>query len=144
MVLAKRAPVLEGDSAGDISPPGEGAYGLALVDSSTLLQSARHTLWIRGDCECGDLAIARIVEGTMSYSLYIVVRADGTYYTGIAVDVGRRLAEHNGEKGRGARYTASRRPVGLVYQAPFATRSEALREEARIKRLTRVEKQKLI
>ena len=80
----------------------------------------------------------------MSYTLYIVRCADGTLYTGIAVDVERRLMQHNGEKGKGARYTAARRPVRLVYQAPFATRSEALIAEARIKRLTRVEKQKLI
>lgn len=80
----------------------------------------------------------------MAYSLYIVMCADGTYYTGIAVDVERRVLEHNGEKGKGARYTASRRPVGLVYQAQFPTRSEALKEEARIKRLSRAEKQQLI
>jgi putative endonuclease len=83
--------------------------------------------------------------------LYIVRCADGTLYTGIATDVVRRLAEHNGEaaksaarKGKGARYTASRRPVALVYHAPFASRSCALKEEVRIKRLTRAEKLVLI
>jgi putative endonuclease len=83
----------------------------------------------------------------MAYSLYIVVCADGTYYTGIAVDVGRRLLEHNGAAGKGrkgARYTAPRRPVGLVYQAAFESRSAALKEEARIKRLTRAQKRALI
>jgi putative endonuclease len=80
----------------------------------------------------------------MSYTLYIVCCADGTLYTGIATDVERRLSQHNGEKGRGARYTAARRPVRLVYQAPFATRSAALTAEARIKRLSRAEKQRLI
>jgi putative endonuclease len=80
----------------------------------------------------------------MSYTLYIVCCADGTLYTGIATDVARRLSQHNGEKGRGARYTAARRPVRLVYQAPFATRSAALIAEARIKRLSRAEKQRLI
>jgi putative endonuclease len=80
----------------------------------------------------------------LAYWLYIVACADGTYYTGIATDVPRRLLEHNGAKGRGARYTASRRPVALVYEAEFATRSEALKEEARIKRLNRQQKQALI
>ena len=80
----------------------------------------------------------------MAYSLYIVACADGTYYTGIAKDVQRRLHEHNGERGKGARYTSARRPVALVYDAPFATRSAALKEEARIKRMTRSEKQQLI
>jgi putative endonuclease len=80
----------------------------------------------------------------MSYSLYIVRCADGTLYTGIAVDVTRRVMQHNGEKRSGARYTSARRPVRLVYQAKFPTRSAASIEEARIKRLTRAEKQQLI
>jgi putative endonuclease len=80
----------------------------------------------------------------MSYSLYIVCCADGTLYTGIAVDVARRVLQHNGGKRNGARYTAARRPVRLVYQAAFPTRSAASVEEARIKRLTRSEKQRLI
>jgi putative endonuclease len=81
---------------------------------------------------------------TMTYWLYIVACRDGSYYTGIAVDVSRRLMQHNGEKGKGARYTAARRPVTLVYQAPFPSRSAALKEEARIKALTRAQKDALI
>ena len=42
----------------------------------------------------------------MEYSVYIVECADGTYYTGIARDVPRRLLEHNGAKSNGARYTS--------------------------------------
>ncbi len=80
----------------------------------------------------------------MSYWLYIIKCADGTLYTGIATDVERRLAEHNGAKPKGARYTSARRPVTLVYKSPHPTRSEASKEEARIKRLTRAEKQSLI
>lgn len=90
----------------------------------------------------------------MSYWLYIVECADGTFYTGIATDVQRRILEHNGADGigkrglpvksKGARYTAVRRPVRLVFEAPFATRSEALKEEIRIKRLTRAQKLELI
>jgi putative endonuclease len=80
----------------------------------------------------------------MNYSLYIVACADGTLYTGIAADVPRRVMQHNGEVPKGARYTSARRPVRLVYQAAFPTRSAALIEEARIKRLTRAEKQRLI
>ena len=80
----------------------------------------------------------------MSYWVYIVRCADGTLYAGIATDVARRLAEHNGARPRGARYTSARRPVTLAYQAPFASRSDACKEEARLKRLTRADKQKLI
>ena len=80
----------------------------------------------------------------MSYWVYIVACADGSYYTGIATDVARRLTEHNGEKPKGARYTSARRPVMLMYSAPYMSRSDAQKEEARIKRLTRAHKQKLI
>jgi len=80
----------------------------------------------------------------MGYSLYIVECADRTFYTGIATDVRRRVLEHNGAKGKGARYTSARRPVVLVFEARFTTRSDALKEEARIKQLTRQQKQTLI
>ena len=90
----------------------------------------------------------------MRYLLYIVECADGTYYTGIATDVQRRLGEHNGTsrvkrrakcaRGKGARYTSARRPVALVFEAPFPTRSDALKAEARVKRLTRRQKQHMI
>ena len=90
----------------------------------------------------------------MSYFLYIVACADGTLYTGIAVDVARRLLQHNGEKprdgagklisGKGARYTSSRRPVRLVYQTAYPSRSAALKAEIRVKRLSRQQKQRLI
>lgn len=89
----------------------------------------------------------------MGYWLYIVECADGSLYTGLATDVARRLLEHNGGqlgksgqalKSRGARYTSARRPVVLVYQAPFATRSEAAKEEARVKRLNRHQKLAMI
>ena len=89
----------------------------------------------------------------MGYTLYIVACADGSLYTGIATDVARRIAEHNGlgvngepsgGKAKGARYTSARRPVRLVYEAAFETRSDASREEFRIKQMTRSEKQELI
>jgi putative endonuclease len=80
----------------------------------------------------------------MSYWVYIVACADGTFYTGVATDVVRRLAEHNGERSRGARYTSARRPVTLAYQACFPDRSAAQKEEARIKALSRAAKVGLI
>jgi putative endonuclease len=76
----------------------------------------------------------------MNYWVYIVACADGTYYTGVATDVARRLSEHNGDKPKGARYTSARRPVTLAYQACFPDRSSAQKEEARIKQLPRAAK----
>ena len=72
--------------------------------------------------------------------VYILRCADGSLYTGITTDVARRVAEHNGEGGLGARYTRSRRPVQLVYAEAAANRAEAARREAAIKRLDRPRK----
>jgi putative endonuclease len=77
------------------------------------------------------------------YHVYILTCADGSLYTGITTDVERRLHEHNCTS-RGAKYTRSRRPVTLAVSWPATDRSAALREEARIKRLTRKQKLELI
>jgi len=77
------------------------------------------------------------------YYLYILKCADKTFYTGITTDLKRRVAEHNSAK-LGAKYTASRRPVKLVYCKKFKNRSSASKEEARIKKLKRVQKLELI
>ena len=75
--------------------------------------------------------------------VYILRCADGTLYTGITTDLPRRIAEHN-ERKLGAKYTATRRPVKLVYSRKFATRSSASKAEARIKKLKKIEKSELI
>jgi putative endonuclease len=86
----------------------------------------------------------------MTFSVYIVRCADATLYTGVAKDVARRIDEHNGHtpagtrSKRGAGYTRARRPVALVYAAVLGSRSEALREEARLKGLSRAAKLALI
>ena len=72
---------------------------------------------------------------------YIVECADGTYYTGWAVDPGKRVDVHN--KGRGAKYTKMRLPVKLVYVEEQPDRSSALKRERAIKKMTREKKQKL-
>ena len=77
------------------------------------------------------------------YYIYILKCADKTLYTGITTDLKRRTAEHNGVK-LGARYTASRRPVKLVYSKKFKNRSMASKEEARVKKLKRGEKLALV
>ncbi len=73
--------------------------------------------------------------------MYVLRCADDTLYTGYTTDVDRRVAEHNGESSKsGAKYTKARRPVQLVYQKEFETRSEAMSFEANFKQLTRKEK----
>ncbi len=77
------------------------------------------------------------------YYLYILKCSDQTLYTGITTDLKRRIAEHNDSKLR-AKYTASRRPVKMVYSAKFKNRAEASIEESRIKKLTKIQKLELI
>ncbi len=77
------------------------------------------------------------------YYLYILKCSDKTLYTGITVDLERRIKEHNDSK-LGAKYTRARRPVKLVYSKKFRNRSSASKEENRIKNLSREEKLGLI
>jgi putative endonuclease len=74
--------------------------------------------------------------------VYVLRCADGSLYTGWSTDVARRLQRHNA--GTASRYTASRLPVELVYEAAMEDRSAAMREEARIKTLDRRQKLALI
>lgn len=63
---------------------------------------------------------------------------DGSLYTGATIDLARRVAAH--QVGRGAKYTAGRRPLRLVFAAEYPTLSEAMRREAEIKRWRRRKK----
>jgi putative endonuclease len=74
--------------------------------------------------------------------VYLLRCADGSLYCGWTTDVDRRLAAH--ASGTASRYTRTRRPVELVFVAAVADRSAALREEARIKRLSRADKLRLV
>ena len=70
--------------------------------------------------------------------VYLLRCSDGTLYCGWTNDPESRLAAHNG--GRGAKYTRSRLPVELVYCEPCASKADALKREAAIKRLSRRDK----
>lgn len=74
--------------------------------------------------------------------VYILRCCDGSLYTGYAKDVDDRLSQHNA--GKGAKYTRSRLPVTLAAYWSFPTKSDALKEEYRIKQLTRSQKLTLI
>lgn len=79
-------------------------------------------------------------DHSAAWRVYMLRCADGSLYTGITTDIARRVAEHNGEGGLGARYTRSRRPVELVYVEAAASRAAAARREAAIKQLDRARK----
>jgi len=78
----------------------------------------------------------------MNWYVYILTCADASLYTGITNDLEARLQAHNSKKG--AKYTRSRLPVTLARAFSFPTKSDALKEEARIKKLSRSQKLELI
>jgi putative endonuclease len=78
----------------------------------------------------------------MSFYCYILQCSDGTFYTGWTTDPGRRVAQHN--KGSGAKYTSTRRPVKLVYLEPCLNQTDAMKRELAIKKMNRTQKMKLV
>lgn len=75
-----------------------------------------------------------------SHFVYIVRCSDNSLYTGYTNNIEARINKHNA--GKGAKYTKIRRPVVLVYQEMYETKSEALRREYEIKTFTRQRKLK--
>ncbi len=73
---------------------------------------------------------------------YILECSDSSLYTGVTNDIAKRLAKHN--SGKGAKYTRSRLPVILKAYWVQKDKSSAMKEEYRIKQLSRAEKLKLI
>ncbi len=77
----------------------------------------------------------------MNYT-YLLRCCDGTLYCGWTNHLEERVAAHN--SGKGAKYTRARRPVALAYFEEFSTKSEAMKREAAIKRLSRSQKEALV
>ncbi len=75
--------------------------------------------------------------------VYVVRCSDGSFYTGIATDVERRIDEHNSGN-NGAKYTRGRRPVTLIHKEACADRSAALKREIAIKKMKRRQKAALV
>lgn len=72
------------------------------------------------------------------YVVYILECADGTFYTGIATNLEKRLEEHR--NGVGAKYTRARGVKRIRYSEQCADKGSALRRELQIKQLSRAEK----
>ncbi len=76
------------------------------------------------------------------WNVYMLRCGDGSFYTGIATDVSRRIGEHEAGK-RGAKYLRGRGPFKLVFQRSVGDRSNATKIEYRLKQLSKIEKQYL-
>ncbi|MBE7712947.1 MAG: GIY-YIG nuclease family protein [Cyanobacteria bacterium SIG26] len=74
--------------------------------------------------------------------VYLLLTERNTLYCGYTDNVERRFNAHI--EGKGAKYTKANKPIRIVFQKEFNTKSEALKEEYRIKKLSRKEKLELI
>jgi putative endonuclease len=77
-----------------------------------------------------------------SWQVCLLRCSDGSLYFGITTDLKRRVNEHN--KGIGSRYTKSRLPVRLVWSSKQLNKSEAFKEEYRVKKLSKVLKERMV
>ncbi len=85
-----------------------------------------------------------VFTDTKQWFVYILRCCDDSLYTGVALDINKRLDQHNGIDKNGAKYTQARRPVELVYQESSVSRSEACKREYVIKCLNKQQKEQLI
>jgi putative endonuclease len=79
---------------------------------------------------------------TEIWFVYIIRCSDNTLYTGITNSLEKRMVSHN--QGKGAKYTRGRGPVQVVHLEEYPSRSEATKRESAIKKLTTIQKEKLI
>lgn len=72
------------------------------------------------------------------YYTYVILTKDNTLYCGYTDDLEKRFEAHL--SGKGAKYTRAHKPERIIYSTCFDTKSEAMKEEYRIKHLSREEK----
>lgn len=77
-----------------------------------------------------------------TFYTYLILTENNTYYCGYTDDIEKRYKKH--QEGSGAKYTKANKPVKIAYLEEFTTKSEAMKEEYRIKHLSRQEKEKLV
>ena len=80
----------------------------------------------------------------VEWYLYLVRCRDGSLYTGITTDVGRRFSEHEAGDTAGAKYLRGRGPLTLVYSKKLGDRGLALAVESRVKKLSKARKEELV
>lgn len=78
------------------------------------------------------------------WHIYLVRTRHGSLYTGVATDVARRLTEHEGAGGRGAKYLRSKGPLKLAYEMKIGRRALALKVERSIKKLSKDQKERIV
>ena len=79
---------------------------------------------------------------TQEWYFYLLRCRDNSLYAGVTTDLAARVNKHN--EGKGAKYTASRRPVKMVYSEKCDGSSEAKKREVEVKRWPKSRKESLI
>ena len=82
--------------------------------------------------------------GETDWWVYMLRCGDGSLYTGIATDVDRRFSEHESQGPKSAKYLRGRLTLEIVFRREVGNRSEASKEELRVKKLPRGLKLKLL
>lgn len=101
------------------------------------------TMTVEVEAKAKEVAVLKLMKQLNErWFVYILRCADSSLYTGIALNLQRRLEQHNA--GTASRYTRSRLPVELVYHQQLTTKSKALKRELAIKALSRKAKESLI
>ena len=76
--------------------------------------------------------------------VYLVRTRLGTLYTGVAIDVARRLSEHESSGRLGAKYLRAKGPFSLAYQVKIGDKATAFSVERRIKKLPKEAKEEIV
>ena len=84
----------------------------------------------------------RKILRSAGFFVYILRCADGTFYTGYTQDLKARLKLHN--SGKGAKYVRARMPARVIYSKAYCYYKRAIKEELRVKSLTRIQKEALV
>ncbi|MDD5026357.1 MAG: GIY-YIG nuclease family protein [Candidatus Peribacteraceae bacterium] len=77
-----------------------------------------------------------------THYFYLARCSDGSLYAGTCIDLKSREMAHN--RGSGAKYTRSRRPIRFVYHEVFHSLSAARKREAEVKKWEKRRKESLI
>ncbi|MBC2714747.1 MAG: GIY-YIG nuclease family protein [Desulfobacteraceae bacterium] len=78
------------------------------------------------------------------WTVYILRNEKNALYTGITTNLKRRLIEHKNKLLKGAKFTRSCKALDLVYQCEIGERGQALKVEAKIKRLKKDKKERIV
>ena len=73
---------------------------------------------------------------------YLLLTENNTYYCGYTDDIKLRYKMHF--DGLGAKYTKANKPKSIAFLEMFESKSEAMKEECRIKKLSRKAKEELV